>query len=182
MSILESTPNEIINIVNLLKSGSSVGNNEISSVVVKAVILEISKPLNTIINLSLKSGQFPNQLKIAKIIPIYKSSNKKEVCNYRPISVLPFFSKMFEKVMYNRLAHYLDTYTILTHNHFGFRKNHSTYMALLSLIDDISNELNNKNHSVGIFIHLSKAFDTIDHNLLLKKMEYYGIRGIVLVS
>ena len=65
--------------------------------------------------------------------------------------------------MYNRLAHYLDTYTILTQNQFGFRKNHSTYMALLSLIDDISNELNKKNHSVGIFIDLSKAFDTTDH-------------------
>ena len=77
MSILESTHNEIINIVNLLKYGSSVGIDEISSVVVKAVILEISKPLNTIINLSLKSGQFPNQLKIAKFLPIYKSSGKK---------------------------------------------------------------------------------------------------------
>ena len=85
MSILESTPNEIIKIVNLLKSGSSVGIDEIYSVVVKAVILEISTPLNTIINLSLNSGQFPNQLKIAKIIPIYNSSDKKEVCNYRPI-------------------------------------------------------------------------------------------------
>ena len=67
-------------------------------------------------------------------------------------------------------------------NQFGFRNNHSTYMAVLSLIDDISNELNNKNHSVGIFIDLSKAFDTIDHNVLLKKIEYYGIRGIVLNS
>ena len=118
MSILESTLNEIINIVNLLKSGRSVGIDEISSVVVMAIILEISMPLNTIMNLSLNSGQFPNQLKIAKIIPIYKSSDKKEVSNYRPISVLPFFSKIFEKVMYNRLAHYLDTYTILTQNQF----------------------------------------------------------------
>ena len=72
--------------------------------------------------------------------------------------------------MHNRLSQYLDTYTILTQNQFGFRKkNHLTYMALLSLIDDISNEINNKNHSVGIFIDLSKAFNTIDHNLLLKK-------------
>ena len=73
--------------------------------------------------------------------------------------------------MYNRLSHYLDTDTILTQNQFGFRKNHSSYMALLSLIDDISNELNNKNHSIGIFIDLSKAFNTIDHNVLLKKLN-----------
>ena len=77
MSILKSTPNEIINIVNLLKSGNSVGFDEISSVVVKAVILEISIPLNTIINLSLNYGQFSNQLKIAKLEPNYKSSDKK---------------------------------------------------------------------------------------------------------
>ena len=70
--------------------------------------------------------------------------------------------------MYNRLSHYVDTYSILIQNQFGFRKNHSTYTALLSLIDDTSNELNSKNHSVGIFIDLSKAFDSIDHNLLLK--------------
>ena len=74
----------------------------------------------------------------------------------------------------------MDTYTILTQNQFGFRKIHSTYMALLSLLDDISNEINNKNHSIGIFIDISKEFDTIDHNLILKKMEYYNIRGIFL--
>ena len=81
--------------------------------------------------------------------------------------------------MYNRLSHFLDTYILLTQNQFGIRKNNSTNMALLSLIDDISNELNNNNHSVWIFIDPSKTFDTIYHNLLLK-IEYYGIRKIVL--
>ena len=82
--------------------------------------------------------------------------------------------------MYNRLLHYLEINEIITDNKFGFRKAHSTYMTLLKLMDEISNELDHKNHSIGIFIDLSKAFDTINHALLCQKLEYYGIRGIAL--
>ena len=135
-------------------------------------------PLSKVFNISLNLSQFPDTLKIAKIISIHKSEDKKSDGNYRPISVLLYFSKIGEKLMYNRLLTYLND--ILVQNQYGFRAKHSTYMALLQLADDISNELDLKNNSIGTFIDLSKAFDTIDHALLIKKLLYYGIRGIAL--
>ena len=150
MSVFESTPNEVIDIVNILKSSNSVGYDQIFPKLIKNVISEISTPLSNIINLSWNTGKVPDQLKIAKIIPIYKSNDKELVSNFRPISILPFFSKILEKIMYNRLLHYLETNKIITDNQFGFHKTHSTCMALLKLMDEISNELDNKNHSVGI--------------------------------
>jgi hypothetical protein len=170
-------PSEIINIVKALKSSSSKGSDGISSKIIKEVINEIAIPLCTISDLSLANGQFPNKLKTAKIVPIFKSDDRLNISNYRPISVLPFFSKIFEKLMYNRLLFYLNEHHILVDDQFGFREEHSTYMALLKMIDDITHELDNKNYSLGIFIDLSKAFDTIDHKLLLKKLYHYGIRG-----
>ena len=93
------------------------------------------------------------------------------------ISILTFFSKILERLMYNKLHDYLNKYDILCHNKYGYRENHSTYMALLNMSDDISNELNNNNHSIGVFIDISIAFDTIDQSLVLKQLEHYGIRG-----
>ena len=82
--------------------------------------------------------------------------------------------------MYNRLLNYINSNNILTHNQYGFREKHATYMALLNLVDDISNEINNKSYSIGVFIDLSKAFDTLDHKLLLTKLHHYGIRGLII--
>ena len=93
MSVIESTPNEVINIVNILKSSNSVGYDQIFTNLIKNVISEISTPLSNIIHLSLNTGKVPDQLKIGKIIPIYKSNDKKLVSNYRPIFILPFFQK-----------------------------------------------------------------------------------------
>ena len=84
--------------------------------------------------------------------------------------------------MYNRLLLYLNKSDTLCKNQYGFRENHSTYMALLYLVDDISEELNNKNHSIGVFIDLSKAFDIIDHKLRLQKLDHYGVRVLLLIG
>ena len=108
--------------------------------------------LSIIFNKSFKLRQFPDKLKIAKIIPIFKSEDKLLINNYRLISILPFFSNILERLMYNRLPNYLTLNKILVENQFGFRHGHSTYMALLKLVHDITEELDKVNFSIGIFI------------------------------
>ena len=118
----------------------------------------------------------PSKLKIAKVIPLYKDPAL--FSNYRPISLLPFFSKILERLMHNRLYNFLTEHNILSMNQFGFRKNYSTFLALMDLVDNISKNIDEGNYSIGIFIDLSKAFDTIDHTILLDKLCRYGIRGV----
>lgn len=180
MVLYNTDPTEIAQIVHQLKNSSSKGHDGILPTVIKSTIDEIAMPLSIIFNLSFEKCIFPDKLKIARIVPIYKSDDKMVVNNYRPISVLPFFSKIIERLMYNRLLCYLDKNDILIKNQYGFREKHSTYMALIKLLDQITNELDNKQFSIGIFIDLSKAFDTIDHNILIRKLQCYGIRGSVL--
>ena len=131
-------------------------------------------------NVSLSTGTFPDKLKIARRVPIYKSDDKLLANNYRPISVLPFFSKLLERMMYNRFSKFLNDNNILIINQYGFREGQSTYIALLRMVNDITKEMHNKNVAMGIFIDLSKAFDMVDHSLLIKKMQHYGIKGISL--
>ncbi|MFZ2538156.1 MAG: reverse transcriptase family protein, partial [Oscillospiraceae bacterium] len=141
---------------------------------------ELASILSHINNQSLIEGVFPNQLKIAKVVPVFKSGDSKLVSNYRPISILPTFSKIFEKVVYTRLEKYLIDNAILHKNQFGFRSKLSTCMALLELLDKLSASVDNKSITVGVFIDLAKAFDTVDHCIMLRKLQHYGIRGIPL--
>ena len=123
-------------------------------------------------------GVVPEDLKIAKIIPIYKSDDKKIISNYRPISVLPAFSKILERLIYKRLLDFINQHGILSQNQYGFRKNISTAMALVDLVDKISSSIENNEYTIGIFIDLAKAFDTVNHDILLNKLYHYGVRGI----
>ena len=141
-----------------------------------------------LLNISLHSGSFIKSffspmclsLKIARVIPLYKSGDLRLINNYPPVSVLPVFSKLFERIMHNRLVKFIDSHEILNNSQFGFRKNHSTTAALIVLIDKILNGFNNGELTLGIYLDYSKAFDTIDHNILQKKLHQYGIRGISL--
>ena len=140
----------------------------------------ISAPLANIINLSLQKGIFPDKLKIAKVIPIYKADDPSHFTNYRPISLLSNFSKFFEKVMYNRMIEFAEQYNILYRCQFGFRKNYLMSHALIHIINRISSAIDQRESTVGVFLDLSKAFDTLDHQILFTKLEHYGIRDMAL--
>ena len=124
---------------------------------IKESIDIIISPLTCIINVFITSGIVPKQLKIARVIPLIKSGEQDIFTNYRPVSVLPAFSKILERVMYNRLLRFLNNHNILSDNQYGFRKHHSTAYALACLYDKISSAMENKECTVGIFIDLSKA-------------------------
>ena len=147
--------------------------------ILQLIKCNICTPLCEIINLSFTTGIYPDQLKIAKIIPIYKEKGCKLQCNnYRPISLLSNINKIFEKLMHCRLYELLNLNNCIYELQFGFRENHSTNHALLSLTENIRETLDNNKFACGIFIDLQKAFDTVDHNILLHKLNHYGIRGI----
>lgn len=134
----------------------------------------------TILNLSLTQGFFPDEMKLARIVPLYKAGDPMLRKNYRPVSVLPLLSKILEKLMYNRIYSFIKKYEILYENQFGFRENHSTCMAIITLLDKILSALDNGNLVIGVFLDFQKAFDTVNHQILLKKLDKYGIRGIAL--
>src|SRR6218665_2915331 len=134
----------------------------------------IATTLSIIINCSLNTGIVPDAIKIAKIVPILKKGEKNDVSNYRPISILPYFSKFYVKLMYKRLSDYVK---ISQH---GFQQGHSTYMALINMQDRITKAIDNNEYSVGVFFDLAKSFDAVNHKILLDKLEHYGVRGIQL--
>ena len=132
-----------------------------------------------ICNLSLAQGVFPNDLKIANVLPLYKADDPLPRCfnNYRPVSLMCILSKVSEKVTYDRLLHFLEEHHFFVNEQFGFRKSHSSYMALMTLTDKLIESLDKKEYIIGIFLDFSKAFDTVDHKILLDKLYHYGIRG-----
>ena len=134
---------EIVEICNSCRSGTAVGNDNISMNLIKETVNLVISPLVSIINLSITSGIVPKQLKIARVIPLYKSGEQDIFTNYRPVSVLHAFSKILERVMYNRVLKFLNKNNILSDNQYGFRKHHSTSYALTCLYDKISSAIDN---------------------------------------
>ena len=175
-----TTPKEIEDIISKLKLGKAVGPNSIPTRILKDHKKVLSKPLSDLINSSFNLGIFPDLLKLAKVIALFKKGDPQSCNNYRPISLLSNLSKIIEKLLYQRLYSFLEQHNCLFNYQFGFRNHHSTNHALISITEKIRKALDDGKYASGVFLDFQKAFDTVNHNILLSKLEHYGIRGIPL--
>ena len=174
--LVPAVEGEVERCLSQLKEGSA-GHDGIKPSIIKKCKEYLTAPLTYIFNLSICEGCVPNSLKYAYVTPVYKSGDKTLMNNYRPISVLPVFSKLLERLIFNRIYSFITEKNILSVYQFGFRKKLSTEMALITAIDKITQAIESKEHTVGLFLDLKKAFDTVDISILLKKLQCYGIRG-----
>ncbi|XP_071959489.1 uncharacterized protein [Antedon mediterranea] len=180
MFIRPVNEHDIKKYIDNLDISKSPGNDGIGARYIKPFSQCLTIPIKHIVNISLTTGCFPDELKIARTVPIFKGGDENDITNYRPVSVLPCISKIYERVVYDQTTQYLDKLNIINKSQFGFRKNHSTSHALSQTIEKITSAIDEQMISIGVFLDLSKAFDTIDHEILLQKLKFYGIRGIVL--
>ena len=173
-----TTPQEIINCINSFKSKSSP-IDQIPSFVYKHIAEIISPYVSSLINHSVQNGVFPACLKLTRVTPVFKKGERSDVKNYRPISTQIFLSKIYERIMQKRLVAYCDEFSLIYHKQFGFQKNKSTSDAILLFTEQCYQSLENRNNLISIYLDFSKAFDTVNHEILTSKLRKYGFRGSI---
>ena len=168
---------EISEIINKLPPKTSSGYDNISNILLKKLRGSITTPLCIIFNKSLVEGVFPEEMKLADVVPLFKSQDRTECTNYRPISLLLSISKLLEKLVYSRTYRFLEKHESLYVSQYGFREGHSCENAISELVSQIVKGKQEGLYTLALFLDLSKAFDSLEHSVLLKKLDKYGMRG-----
>ena len=172
-----TSPPEIMRLIHSLKNNKSSGHDNISAYFLIVAAEVIAIPLTTLFNSAFKHCIFPSCLKIARVIPVFKSGEKTDLNNYRPISILSTFLKILEKLICDRTQSLLDEHSILLSTQYRFRLFHSTSHAMLDLLTSTYDNINDNKHTAFLLLDLKKAFDTVNYIILLRKLQHYGIRG-----
>ena len=171
---------ELSKIICKLKCKTSSGYDGISNTIIKELEATLVGPLEIIINMSLQTGIFPEQMKHADVVPLFKGENEHILGNYRPISLLLALSKILEKVIYGRVYNFLNDTNQIYKSQYGFRSKHSCEHTISELVGTVLKGLETNKSTISIYLDLLKAFDTLEHSTLFRKLECYGIRGVAL--